>query len=97
METVDETHALLDGRFRGDERKRGKKRGRKKNVGVDVTVMIGCEEAFRLREHRAQYRHSEGVFLDFSDDGEVELFPAGDEAFGAGEENGAEGEVCLVE
>ena len=62
METVGETHALLDGRFRGDERKRGKKRGRKENVGVDVTVMIGCEEAFRLREHRAQYRHSEGVF-----------------------------------
>ena len=97
MNTINETHALSDGGFRGDDGKRGKKRGREENVGVDVAVMIGCEEAFRLHEHGAQNGHSEGVFLDFSDGGDVELFPAGEEGFGASEEEGAEGKAGLVE
>lgn len=97
MATIKETHALSNGGFRGDERKRGKKRGREENVCVDVAIMIGWEEAFRLHEHGAQNGHSEGVFLDFSDDGDVESFPAGEEGFGASEEDGAEGEAGLVE
>lgn len=67
--------------------------GFQKDVGVDVSVVVGVEETLRLVEQRSDGRKTEGVHAVDEEDEREQLEVGGDMCGGVGEESAESGGV----